>query len=164
MGILDNKTRIGAAILLLFAVVYFNATTHIPEGRAIQGEVFTSRTLPAILAISTMILCLVQLFAPARSGDGDDDSLLKSVREFQWKPFLNLTGLMFLYGILFEYLGFVLATALFLFFGFRVLGESRLVRPGIVATAMALSIWALLTQVFDIHLDVGDLIRQVIGS
>ena len=161
MGVLDNKTRIGAAILLLFAVIYFSATTHIPEGRAIRGEVFTPRTLPSILAISTIILCLAQLFAPTKSAD--DVSLLKTVRRFQWRPFLHLTGLMFLYGILFDYLGFVLATALFLFFGFRALGERRLVRSATIATAMTLSIWALLTQLFDIHLDIGDLVRQVIG-
>ena len=147
--------------MLLFAVVYFNATTHIPEGRVIQGEVFTSRTLPSILAISTIILCLVQLFAPTKSAD--DVSLLKTVRRFQWRPFLHLMGLMLLYGFLFDYLGFILATALFLFFGFRVLGERRLVRSATIAAVMAFSFWALLTQLFEIHLDMGDLIRQVIG-
>ena len=87
-----------------------------------------------------------------------------AVAGFQWKPCLLLTVLMLLYGLTFNFFGFLIATFLFLFIGFSILEEKRYRKSATVAGAVAFFMWAVLTQMFDIYLDSGDLYRLVVAG
>lgn len=148
--------------MLLFSLVYLNATFDVPLNRVLGGEVFTARTLPLCLSLLAIVVCLIQLFTPAKSTR--DQSISSAINGFQWRNCLLLTLLMFCYGLSFNFLGFVIATTAFLLLGFIVLGERRYLLCLGVSLTIALFIWTILTQVFDIYLDSGSLLRLMVGG
>ena len=162
MKFFNNKEKVGSAFVLLFALIYLNATFDIPVHKMIFIEIFNARTLPMFLAIATIIICLILIFMPG--GGLSDETMTDAVAGFQWKPCVLLTVLMLLYGLTFNFFGFLLATFLFLFIGFSILEEKRYRKSATVAGAVALFMWAVLTQMFDIFLDSGDLYRLVVAG
>ena len=162
MKFFNNKEKVGSAFVLLFAMIYLNATFDIPVHKMIFIEIFNARTLPMFLATATIIICLILIFMPG--GGLSDETMTDAVAGFQWKPCFLLTALMLLYGLTFNFFGFLLATFLFLFTGFSILEEKRYRKSATVAVAVALFMWAVLTQMFDIYLDSGDLYRLVVAG
>jgi putative tricarboxylic transport membrane protein len=162
MKFFNNKEKVGSAFVLLFALIYLNATFDIPVHKMIFIEIFNARTLPMFLAIATIIICLILIFMPG--GGLSDETMTDAVAGFQWKPCLLLTVLMLLYGLTFNFFGFLIATFLFLFIGFSILEEKRYRMSATVAGAVAVFMWAVLTQMFDIFLDSGDLYRLVVAG
>lgn len=162
MKYLDNKDKVGSSFILLFALVYLNASFEIPIHRVFSGEVFTARTLPIFLAVITIVICLIQIFIPAK--DAGDESISKAIAGFQWRPCLLLTVSMLVYGLTFTFFGFSLATFLFLFVGFTILNEKRYLHSAAVSGGVVVFMWAVLTQMFDIFLDSGDLYRLLVAA
>jgi len=162
MKFFNNKEKVGSAFVLLFALIYLNATFDIPVHQMIFVEIFNARTLPMFLALATIIICLILIFMPG--GGSSDETMTDAIAGFQWKPCVLLTALMLLYGLTFNFFGFLLATFLFLFIGFSILEETRYRKSATVAGAVALFMWAVLTQMFDIYIDSGDLYRLVVAG
>ena len=109
-----------------------------------------------------ILVSLLELFVSAE--DNSEESLYTAIQGFQWRPCLQLTAAMFLYGMSFEFLGFLLATFLFLLVGFAILKEKRYLLSLAVAAGVALFMWLVLTQLFSIHLDSGEVYRMFFGS
>jgi putative tricarboxylic transport membrane protein len=74
---------------------------------------------------------------------------------------LALILLMAVYVTTFNYLGFVLASALFLQIAFMLLGERRLLLSVCVSLGLILLLWFILTQIFGLYLDSGTLYREL---
>ncbi|MDG1773582.1 MAG: tripartite tricarboxylate transporter TctB family protein [Oceanicoccus sp.] len=159
---IDNKDKVGAALLLVFALFYFRYSFDIPADPTAVGEFFTPRTLPTGLAILTIICSLVQLFMPAN--DSENLSIRDAVAGYQWKPMILLTSLMVVYSLSFSFLGFILATLLFLCIGFIILGEKRLMLCFSIAAGLVLFMWGMLTQLFGLYLDDGSLYRIILEA
>jgi putative tricarboxylic transport membrane protein len=162
MKYLDNKDKVGSSFILLFSLVYLNASFEIPIHQVFSGEVFTARTLPKFLAVIAIAICLIQIFIPAKGVE--EESISKAIAGFQWKPFLMLTISMLLYGLTFKFLGFSIATFLFLFVGFIILKEKRYLYSAAVSGAVVAFMWVVLTQLFDIYLDSGDIYRLLVAA
>ena len=162
MKMINSKDKVGACIILLFALIYLAVTFDIPIGRIAGSEVFNARTLPIVLAITTIFLCLAQIFMPTK--ELASETISASIKGFQWRPCLLLIVLMLGYGLTFGVFGFALATFLFLFIGFLILGERRYFLSVAIAAGVAVAMWLLLTQLFDIYLDSGDLYRLLANS
>lgn len=162
MKFINDKDRVGCSFILVFALVYFYASFDIPLSTLPGNEVFTARTLPMYLSILTIIFCLLRMFFPDNQEDGD--SIVAAVKNFRWRPFFWLSGLMLGYSLSFKFLGFGMATVLFLFTGFYILKERRLWLSFLVAAGLTLFMWLILTQLFDIYLDNGDLYRLLKGA
>jgi len=75
-----------------------------------------------------------------------------------------LTILMLAYSVFFSFLGFAIATFLFLLIGFAILGERRLWLGLSVASGLVLFLWLVLTQLLDLYLDNGSLLRLLFGD
>ena len=166
---LDNKTRLGSILLLLVAIAYLQLSFSVPIDTSFSDEAFNARTMPRALAIATIICALSQLaFSRAASADDsapestDNERLSSSLVATNWRPVLGLLGLMFIYSLCFEWLGFMLAGAGFLFCGFLLLGERRYGLAALVAFGLVGGLWAALTQLFGLYLDHGDLYRLII--
>ncbi len=159
MAWFDNRNRIGALLLLAFALAYLRQAFSIPLDPT-ASEAFTPRTLPMGLASAMIVLALVQLLLPRAGSDG----LVASLRGFRWAPASGLVVLMLLYSLSFAYLGFAIASFLFLMLGFRVLGETRLVVGAAIAGGLVVFLWTLLTQAFGLYIDNGALLRWLSGS
>jgi putative tricarboxylic transport membrane protein len=162
MNFINDKNKVGSSLILLFSLIYLNAAFDIPLNQVLGGEIFTARTLPQCLSIVTIVVCLIQL--SMSTGSTQTETISKAVSGFQWRPCVLLTLLMLFYGLSFNFLGFVIATFVFLLSGFIILGERRYLLCAGVSLALAIIIWGALTQVFDIYLDSGSLFRLVAGG
>lgn len=161
MQFLDNKDRIGSLLVLAFSIAYLRYALVLPLDLTAGVESFTPRTLPIGLSVSAILFSLVQLSMSVGQGGGNRVS--EAVRGFNWKPILLLILVMGIYALAFDVLGFLLASFLFLLSGFLILGERRLLLSATVAASLVLLLWAILTQLFGLYLDAGDLYRLIAG-
>lgn len=159
MNFLDNKDRIGVFLVLAFSIFYLRSSLLIPVDAFDVQLGFTSRTLPIGLALCAIIVSTLLLFIPG--SDPDSSSVMDVVRHYQWKPTLTLILLMAIYSGAFDYLGFLLASVLFLQAAFVVLGERRILFSASISVGLVLFLWVLLTRVFGLYLDNGTLFRAV---
>lgn len=161
VSIVDNRTRVGSFLILVFSLCYLRAIFDIPVDTAWAEEHVTSRTLPMGLAIASIAFALIQLFQPAVKGS--DMSVSSAVEGFHWRPMVLLVVLMLAYALGFHVLGFVLGTFLFLLAGFWVLGERRPLVSILVSGGLSLFMWIMLTRVFGLFLESGSLYRHLVG-
>jgi putative tricarboxylic transport membrane protein len=73
---------------------------------------------------------------------------------FEWGRAAGLLGLMAAFALTIDALGFVVASALFLAAGFRILGERRPAILAPVAAGTALGFW-IMFELLDVKLDWG---------
>jgi hypothetical protein len=157
MHLLDNKDRIGSLLLLVFSFTYLQYAFELPIDPTAGDESFNARTLPIGLAIAAIAFALIELFFSARRVD--ENRISEAVQGFSWIPTLSLVLLMVVYSLLFSKLGFVLSSYLFLHASFLILGERRIFLSGFIAASLVVFMWLMLTRVFGIFLDSGDLYR-----
>ncbi|MBS9934373.1 tripartite tricarboxylate transporter TctB family protein [Vibrio alginolyticus] len=143
------RDRVGAMIFLLFCLCYGYQTSQIPLFPGDEYEPFTARTLPTILTYVGVGLSLLLLVT------GQPDKQSGAVLTFNWKLLIAFLILMALYGVGLTYLGFVIATGLFLLAGFYLLGERR--KPVLFGASFpfVIAFYLLLTQGLDIYLEPG---------
>ncbi len=75
---------------------------------------------------------------------------------------LVLILLMGIYAAVFSYLGFVVASVLFLQAAFYVLGERRFLVSVSISVGLVLFLWVFLTRVFGLYLDNGALFSAIL--
>ncbi|WP_375754116.1 tripartite tricarboxylate transporter TctB family protein [Vibrio sp. HN007] len=136
-------------IFLIVSLCYGYQTSLIPMFPGDEYEPFTARTLPTLLTAIGVVLSLILLVTA--KPDTDSGAILS----FNWKLLLAFIALMALYGLGLTYLGFVLATSLFLMAGFYLLGERRKSVLFGVSFPFVVAFYLLLTQVLDIYLEPG---------
>ncbi|MEM6640189.1 MAG: tripartite tricarboxylate transporter TctB family protein [Pseudomonadota bacterium] len=150
---LDDKTRIGALLLLAFTAVYALLARRIPVDALDDGSGMTSQSLPFGLVALSVVLATIQLVKP----NADRRPFLADHRALAWRPVAFLVLLMVIYAITFPWLGFVVSSVLFLWLAFFGLGAATVWRCGVVSLLFVGALWALLTQVFGLYLDPGAL-------
>ena len=157
----DNRDCVGAFLILAFSLFYLRSSMSIPVD-SFDAEIgFTSKTLPIFLGSCAFAISLLLLFISYLQSEGE--AISEGARDYDWKPVLALILLMAAYVALFSYLGFVLASALFLQSAFFLLGERRLLVSISVSLGLVLFLWLLLTQVFGLYLDGGTLYRVFVS-
>lgn len=143
------RDRVGALIFLITCLCYGYQTTLIPLFPGDEYEPFTARTLPILLTIAGSGLSLLLLIM------GKPDKQSGAILGFNWKLLLSFLALMALYGLGLTYVGFVLATSLFLLAGFYLLGERRKSILLGASFPFVIGFYLLLTQGLDIYLEPG---------
>lgn len=159
MYFFDNKDRLGAFILLVFSLIYLRSSMDIPLDPFDLEVGFTSRSLPIFLSVSAIFISILLVFFSVF--DSDAKPVSDELSHIGWKPMLALILLMAVYVTTFNYLGFVLASALFLQIAFMLLGERRLLLSVCVSLGLILLLWFILTQIFGLYLDSGMLYREL---
>jgi putative tricarboxylic transport membrane protein len=120
---------------------------------------FTSRSLPIFLSVSAIFISILLVFFSVY--DSEAKPVSDELSHIGWRPMLALILLMAVYVTTFNYLGFVLASALFLQIAFMLLGERRLLLSVCVSLGLILFLWFILTQIFGLYLDSGTLYREL---
>lgn len=159
MYFFDNKDRLGAFILLVFSLIYLRSSMDIPLDPFDLEVGFTSRSLPIFLSVSAIFISILLVFFSVY--DSEAKPVSDELSHIGWRPMLALILLMAVYVTTFNYLGFVLASALFLQIAFMLLGERRLLLSVCVSLGLILFLWFTLTQVFGLYLDSGMLYREL---
>ena len=161
MGFINSKDKVGTCLFLLFSLCYLNFAFDIPLNSVFGDELFTARTMPIGLSVTAIAVCLIHLFLP--TADKQNDKVSEAVAGFEWRLCFLLTLLMLVYALTFKFFGFVLGTFMFLLLGFSIMRERRIILSVSVAAGMVLFMWTILTQLFEIYLDTGDLFRLVVS-
>lgn len=159
MYFFDNKDRLGAFILLVFSLIYLRSSMDIPLDPFDLEVGFTSRSLPIFLSVSAIFISILLVFFSVY--DSEAKPVSDELSHIGWRPMLALILLMAVYVTTFNYLGFVLASALFLQIAFMLLGERRLLLSVCVSLGLILFLWFILSQVFGLYLDSGTLYREL---
>jgi putative tricarboxylic transport membrane protein len=155
-GFFMAREKVGALIMLLFSLAYGFQATRIPLSFLSRGEFFTARTMPYALAVAGLILSFLILVLPTVDETGKK-SLAEETSGMDWKPAILLVGMMVLYGLVMKWIGFVIASILFLLAGFRVLGEKRIRRMVLAAVPLVLVLWVLMSMLLGVYIAPGEL-------
>ena len=159
MYFFDHKDRLGAFILLVFSLIYLRSSMDIPLDPFDLEVGFTSRSLPIFLSVSAIFISILLVFFSVY--DSEAKPVSDELSHIGWRPMLALILLMAVYVTTFNYLGFVLASALFLQIAFMLLGERRPLLSVCVSLGLILLLWFILTQIFGLYLDSGTLYREL---
>lgn len=150
------REKVGALLMLLFSLAYGFQATKISLSFLAQQEFFTPRTMPYALAVVGAILSLLILIMPTADPQGKK-SLREETSGMDWKPAILLVGSMFVYGLVMKYLGFIIASIIFLLVGFYVLGERRPKRMVLAAIPLVLVLWAVMSLLLGVYIAPGEL-------
>lgn len=161
LALLDDKTRLGSLILLLFCGAFLLLSLSIPIDPTFAEHGFSARTLPLALSSIGMVCALAQLcLAPG----GPRERLSPQLRGGNWARLGALIACMLTYALAFTWLGFLAGGALFLMAGFFILGERRALLALAVALGLSGGLWLLLSRGFGLYLDPGELYRMASGA
>ena len=150
------REKVGALIMLLFSLAYGYLATRIPLTFLAQQEFFTPRTMPYALAVAGTLLSFLILVLPVADPKGGR-SLLQETRGMAWTPAILLILLMVLYGLVMKWLGFIIASVLFLVAGFYILGERRIMRMLLAAIPLVVVLWLLMSKLLGVYIAPGEL-------
>lgn len=143
------KKILGGMFFLVLSLAYGWQAMHIPLF-LIGAEKFTARTLPFSLAVMGVICSLLFLIMP-----DEDDGFVARLKGMDWFSVCILFALMFVYALIFSYLGFFISTFLFLNAGFYALGERRIHLMLIISTLLIVLFWLILNYLLGIYIDPG---------
>ena len=143
------KKTIGGMFFLLLSLAYGWKSLSIPLF-SIATETFTARTMPTYLAITGVLLSLLLLILP-----DEDKAFISRIKSMDWFSGISLFVLMFIYALIFNYLGFFLATFLFLNAGFFILGERRIWLMLTISILLIVLFWLMFNYLLGIYIDPG---------
>lgn len=146
------QDQIFGIIVLALAAFYTVCTLLIPVKEG--ADIINARTMPLILAVLMWVLGICQLVMSRKS---DTKPLEKSQRDM--KTVLKTAILIVVYIALFEPVGFLITTALYLFLQFIILTPAdkkpNFVLYGIIAVAVSLFVYSIFRYSLDIILPQG---------
>ena len=138
-----SRDRVGALILLVFFVAYGYLSTTITLLPFQLNQAFHARTAPQFLTFAGVILALVLLIKPGDPRPVDTAGMT-------FKRVALLCALMVFYGFTVRWLGFLIATSVFLMGGFWVMGERRWKVLVGASLPVVVGFWLLMTQALDV--------------
>ncbi|WP_020410095.1 tripartite tricarboxylate transporter TctB family protein [Hahella ganghwensis] len=155
-----SRDQIAGLVFLVFSLAYGFYATDIALLPGEEFEPINARTMPYVLSGLGAALSFFFVLASWRSA-----GTLKPLKLglMAWPPVIALLVVMVIYGLILNWLGFVVSTALFLIAGFRIMGERRpKILFGVSIPFVAIS-WFCLTQLLDIYLAPGRLFSLLGG-
>ena len=142
--------------MLLFSMAYGLLAFKIPLSFLAQNEFFTSRTMPYALAVLGIMLALLILVFPTRDPAGKQ-SLREETRGMDWKTAILLVVAMIVYGLTMKWIGFIIASILFLLVGFYILGERRIKRMLLASIPLVVMLWFIMSSLLGVYIAPGEL-------
>ena len=154
-----TKDHIGGLVFLCLSVAYGYYARDIPLLPGDEFEPFTARSVPNALAWIGGVLSLA-LIVTAKS----DTANTLRLAGLDFGLVSKLLILVVLFGLALDWLGFLLATVLFLVAGYWLLGERRPKMLLVASVPFAVGIWFVLTQLLDIYLAKGKFFTMLMGG
>ncbi len=110
-----------------------------------NNETFTARSMPTFLAVFGTFLSLLLITRR-------DQSQQKQSEKMNFRLGLTFLALMSAYGFAIRPAGFVLATVVFLFAGFWLLGERNATKNLAIALPVVVFFWWLMSELLGVYL------------
>lgn len=144
-----RRDRIAASGLGLFAIIYMIAGWNLPRF-ALSTGVIDSYIFPLILGALLLLLSII--YFVQSGGPKDAKSFMDGVNV---PLLLKLFGTTVLYALILEPLGFVIATAIFLFGNMLLLGLRNWVKLTLISVGFAIGVYAVFVYVLEVSLARG---------
>ncbi len=148
-----NRDHIGGFIFLVMSVTYGYYAQRIPMLPGDEFEPFHAQTLPIALSYLGGILGIAML-ATAKGSVGKSFNVVGLDFLLVAKLLANIV----LFALALEWIGFTLATILFLMIGYWLLGEREIKTLILASVPFAVGIWVVLVKLLDIYLAPGRLL------
>ncbi|SDO58253.1 tripartite tricarboxylate transporter TctB family protein [Desulforhopalus singaporensis] len=154
------REKVGALLMLLFSMGYGMLATKIPLTFLAMQETFTSRTMPYGLSAMGAVLSLAILILPTVDPAGKK-TLKEETGGMDWLKGILLVVSMLIFGLTMKWLGFILASIVFLLIGFRILGERRLWLMIVTAVPLVFFLWAIMSVLLGVFIAPGEIFYQL---
>ena len=154
------REKIGALLILTFSIAYGLLAFQIPLSFLAQQEFFTARTMPYSLAVLGIVISLLILVLPTVDPKGKH-TMKQETRGMEWRKAILLVVAMILYGLTMKWLGFLVASALFLMGGFYVLGERSWRKMALVAIPLVALLWFVMSTLLGVYIAPGEVFYQL---
>ena len=148
-----SRDHIGGFIFLVLSVTYGYYAQRIPMLPGDEFEPFHAQTLPIALSYLGGILGIAML-ATAKGSVGKSFDVVGLDFLLVAKLLANIV----LFALALEWIGFTLATILFLMIGYWLLGEREIKTLILASVPFAVGIWVVLVKLLDIYLAPGRLL------
>lgn len=121
--------KIIAVLFLVIAIIYGYASYTYPLLPFELNMVFLPNTMPMVLSVLGIVLSLIIILSPTKTGDASGDSLgdidISRWRDYKTGQAIGLIAAMLVYALALRPVGFIAATTLFLFGTGWMLGERK---------------------------------------
>jgi len=154
------REKVGALVLLAFSIAYGLLAFKIPLSFLAQQEFFTSRTMPYALAVLGIILAILILVMPTVDPTGKR-TLKEETRGMDWMKAIFLVIAMVIYGLFMKWLGFIIASILFLMAGFYILGERNIKKMVVAAIPLVILLWFVMSTLLGVYIAPGEIFYQL---
>lgn len=154
------REKVGALVMLLFSIAYGLLATKIPLTFLSQQETFTARTMPYALSVVGSLLSLAILVLPTVDPSGRS-SLREETHGMDWATAIQLVVLMAVFGMTMKWLGFIVASILFLLVGFWILGERRIKLMLFAAIPLVFVLWGIMSLLLGVYIAPGEIFYQL---
>lgn len=150
------REKVGALVILLFSIAYGVLSMKISLTFLSQQEFFTARTMPYALSVIGIILAFLILIMPTVDEKGRQ-SLSEATHGMDWKKAIFLVAGMVIYGLTMKWLGFIIASILFLLMGFYILGERRIKSMLLAAIPLVVVLWFVMSSLLGVYIAPGEI-------
>ncbi len=150
------REKVGALVILLFSIAYGVLATNIRLSFMAQNEFFTARTMPYALSVVGIVLSLLIIIMPTVDDEGKK-SLPEATHGMDWKKAIFLVISMVAYGMTMKWLGFIIASIVFLIVGFYILGERRIKTMLLAAIPLVVVLWFVMSSLLGVYIAPGEI-------
>jgi putative tricarboxylic transport membrane protein len=155
-NIIQNPEKVGALFYLATSISYGLYAFKIPLTLLAQQETFNARTMPFVLSIIGMFLSVMIMVLPS-SEESKQESVKLIFRGVDWRRAGWIVVLMVVYAFAMTWLGFVIASILFLAGGFHILGERRVKVLLPASIPLVVGIWLLMSKILGMYIAPGEI-------
>lgn len=154
-----TKDHIGGLVFLALSVAYGFYATQIPLLPGDEFEAFHAQSLPKALAYLGGILSIGLIVTAER-----DAKNKLTLAGYDFLLVAKLLVLVVIFGLALEWVGFLIATVIFLVAGYWLLGVRSPKTLVLASVPFAVVIWFVLAQLLDIYLAPGKLLAPLFGG
>lgn len=151
-----NGEKVGALFFLALSIAYGLCAFQIPLIFLAQDETLNARTMPFALSITGALLSLAIIVLPG-GGAKRKPTPGEIFKGLDWSLAGLFVVLMFLYGTIMPWIGFVLSSIIFLSLGFYLLGERRIKMILLGSIPLVLGLWLLMGKVLNMYIAPGEI-------
>ena len=154
--IIQNPEKVGALFYLAIFISYGLYAFKIPLTLLAQQETFNARTMPFALSILGTLLAVMIIVLPP-SEEGKQESVQMIFKGLDWRRTGWLMVIMVAYAFAMIWLGFVIASILYLAGGFYILGERRIKILLAASIPLVIGIWLLMSKILGMYIAPGEI-------
>jgi len=154
--IIQNPEKVGALFFLALSIAYGLYAFKIPLTLLAQQETFNARTMPFALSVLGTLLAAMIIVLPS-STESKKEPVKLIFRGLDWRRTGRLVTLMVAYALAMTWLGFVIASILYLTGGFYILGERRIKVLLAASIPLVIGIWLLMSKILGMYIAPGEI-------